>query len=173
MSNPVTSRGKATTLLISWSAKNLYQVQDVRTGDDGGNFTMMFGYLDTDNTSTTEVRVENIPESFVADGYDLVVYVDGSNGSQNRVGRYQVVVPGSEAVTKFVKDGAGQSFEGEFIVADTATAPETAASGIQGNTIIFQNMKSRQFTLLSKGEIGEGFNRAPINGIQIAKLGKE
>lgn len=171
MPNPVTSRGKKTTALVSWSANNVYQVQDVSTGNDGGNFTMMFGYLDTDNTSTTEVFVENIPESFVADGYDLIVYVDGSNGSQNRVGSYQVIVTGSETVTKFLKDGAGQSFEGEFVMADTAMAPEKAADGIQGNTIIFRNIKSRHFTLLAKGEIGEGFNRAPINGIQIAKLG--
>ena len=134
---------------------------------------MMFGYLDTANTSTTEIRVENIPESFVANGYDLIVYVDGSNGSQSRVGRYEVIVPGSEPVTKFVKDGAGQSFDGKFVEADTATAPTAAADGTQGNAIVFRNMKAREFALLAKGDVGDGFNRAPVNGIQIAKLGEQ
>jgi hypothetical protein len=159
--------------LISWSANNLYQVQDARTGDNGGDSTMMFGYLDTSNTSTTEVRVENLPESFVSDGYDLIVYVDGSNGPQSRVGRYEVVVPGSESVTKFVKDGTGQSFDGKFVEADVATAPTTAVGGVQGNAIVFRNIKSREFVLLAKGEIGEGFNRAPVNGMQIAKRKEE
>lgn len=167
------SSGDPTSAEATWAANNLYQVQDVSTGGEGGNFTMMFGYLDTTDTSTTEVRVVNIPERFLADGYDLIVYVDGSNGPQHRVGRYQVVVPGSKPVTKFAKDGAGQSFDGKFIEADEAAAPATAADGMQGNTIVFRNIKSREFALLAKGEIGEDFNRAPVNGIQIAKRSNE
>ena len=89
------------------------------------------------------------------------------------MGLYEVVVSGREPVTKFVKDGAGKSFDGKFVEADTATAPTTAADGIQGNAIVFRNMKAREFALLAKGEIGEGFNRAPINGIQIVKLAEE
>jgi hypothetical protein len=169
LSNLISSNGNITSANLNWAANNLYQVQDVNTGGAGCDYTMMFGYIDTSNNSITQLRVEKIPKTFAEDGFDLIVYVDGSNGSQSRVGLYEVAVKGAPPITKFVKDGAGQAFDGKFVEADTAAAPTVPADGIQGNMVIFRNIKSREFTLLAKGETGEGFKRAPINGIQILR----
>ena len=170
LSNAATSSGNPTQIAVTWSANNLYQVQDVNTGALGGNYTMMYGYVDTSNTSTTEVRVQNLPARFAAAGYDVIVYVDGSNGPYNRVGRYELIASDTNSSIKFIKDGAGKSFTGEFIEADSDTPPQTAASGVPGNMVVFRNVKAHEFTLLARGGPGEAFQRAPISAIQIAKI---
>jgi len=170
LSNAATSRGNPTQIAVTWSANNLYQVQDVNTGALGGNYTMMYGYVDTSDTSTTEVRVQNLPARFAAAGYDVIVYVDGSNGPYNRVGRYELIASDTNSSIKFIKDGAGKSFTGEFIEADSDTPPQTAASGVPGNMVIFRNIKTKDFKLLARGGPGEAFQRAPISAIQIAKI---
>lgn len=166
----VTSIGNTTPTSVTWNANNLYQVQDASTGGAGGNYTMMYGYIDTSNTSVTEIQVNDIPERFAASGYDLIVYVDGSNGVHNRVGSYKLLVSGADPSMKFIKDGSGQSFTGSFIEADSSTPPATAAGGVQGNMVVFRNIKARDFTLQATGDLTQDFKRAPVNAIQIAKI---
>ena len=170
MSNLVTSRGEPTSARVTWVAKNLYQVQDVNTGDVGGDYTMMFGYLDTSDDSTTEVRFQGIPDRFAEDGYDLIVYVDGSNGAGDRVGRYEIIVQNSKPSTRVIRDGSGRSFIGSFVEGNNAYLPGRATVDALGNIVIFRNLKSDEFTLHAKGQGGQGFQRAPVNGIQIAKM---
>src|SRR5262245_30275 len=75
--------GSPTTANVMWLANNTW---DINTARDNANRRMMHGYLDTSNTSTTAVVVDNIPYA----NYEVVLYFDGDNGGTSRVGQYRL-----------------------------------------------------------------------------------
>ncbi len=168
-SNLMDDSGLPTTTSVSWTSNNLYQVQDGQT-DTPGNRRMMYGYLDTSNTSTTTVTVTNIPNSYVLTGYTVFVYLDGSNGADHRTGRYSLLPTGGTAITRYARDAANTYFNGTFIESTDSTAPILMAGATAANFVRFSDLTSTGFNLTAAGSVGEGFSRAPVNGIQIVQI---
>ncbi len=161
--------GSATSTSVSWTSNGLYQVQDGQT-DTPGNQRMMYGYLDTDNATTTSVSVSGIPSSFLANGYDVYVYFDGSNGADNRTGQYTLVPSIGSSLTKYGRDAGNTFYNGTFVEANSTVAPTTVTSAPAGNYIHFSALIAGGFTLNAIPSLGEGFQRAPVNGIEIVAL---
>ena len=136
---------------LEWHANNIWSME---TPDKPGNYRMMKGYLDTENTTTTTVTVSNLPESFANKSYDVYVYFNGAT-SETRRAKYSL---GSVTITAVDPDRA--TFSGKFI---------EAVNGSEGNYVCFRDLKDRNFTLLATPDQSDGANakRAPVNAIQI------
>ncbi len=134
---------------------------------------MMLGYLDTSDTSITTVTVAGIPADFLITGYNVVVYYDGENGANQRVGAYSL-----GGTTYYGRDG-GTVFGGTYIQGQTTTAPignqdtnpDQANLVPAGNDLQFSNLTTASFNLTAQASVSsDTANRAPINGIQIVQV---
>jgi hypothetical protein len=142
------------------------------------NNKMMLGYIDTNDTSITTVAVNGLPASFTGPGYNVYVYYDGDNGTQHRVGRYEI-----NGVSMWGRD-AGVNFDGTFTQGQTATDPAPGMSGTgldnlaaavatvpAGNYMVFGPLTSANFTLnVQASASAGGTNRAALNGMQIVAV---
>jgi hypothetical protein len=148
----VDSTGAATTATVAWVSNDVWETPIT---DQPGNARMMKGYLDTGNNTTTTVTVTGLPTH--AAGYKVYVYADGDNGSASRTGIY--TISGSGITTTTIKsiDAANTNFSGTF----------TQANSSAGHYVVF-TINATGFTLSATGgTAGDGFPRAPVNGIQI------
>lgn len=141
----------ATDAILTWTSNNVWAVVDptlnVPADEDGA---LMNGYLDTNDTSTTSVIVENIPYR----RYDVVLYVDGDSGDGTRSGTYTV-----NGVTRTgIKDGSNWP-----VAAGSDVYTEAVGSASTGNYIIFRNVGGGTLNITATPTAV----RAPINGIQI------
>src|SRR5262249_3056384 len=120
--------------------------------DTPGNNRMMRGYISTLNDTITSVLVDNLPDEFTRNGYDVYVYVDGDTGLHWRTGRYAI---GPAAIWA----ENHRPFQG---------TSQRALAGSEGNYVVFPGLPDRRFVLTATP--GPSFDqnmRAPINGIQI------
>lgn len=119
-----------------------------------GDFRMMRSYLDTTNTTSTNVTASDLPASFTANGYDVYVYFDGDNIGHARSAEYRI---GSTSVSG--TDAAFADFPGTY----------TAAIGRPaGNYLVIPGLTEDRFTLEAIPSTSTGAHlRAPVNGIQI------
>ena len=151
----VDDSGMDTGAKMSWTSNLAFALT---IADDPGNFRMMRGYLDTSNTTSTNVTVYDLPASFTANGYDVYVYFDGDNGSESRLAQFRV---GSTVVTG--TDAAGLNFSGDFI---------QAIAGSAGNYVVIPGLTEDRFTLEAiPNTTPIGTRRAPVNSIQIVAHG--
>lgn len=161
----VDNTGQATTASVSWTCQATW-----RTGvtDVPGDMRLMKGYLDTGNSTTTTVTVSGIPYS----RYDLVIYMDGSNDSDWRVGRYTVVDPANGSVLAgpiFNRDAANSDFSGVYVQTPVTSTENLGANTPAGNYIIIPNLTVASFRLeATPASAGSNTLRAPVNAIQIA-----
>jgi hypothetical protein len=119
---------------------------------------MMRGYLDTSNTTSTNVTVYDLPPSFTANGYDVYVYFDGDNGTESRTAHFR---SGSTIVSG--TDAAGVNFSGDFIEAIARSA---------GNYVVIPGLTADRFTVEAVPDTTPvGTRRAPVNSIQIVAHG--
>ena len=126
--------------------------------DDPGDFRMMRGYLDTSNTTSTNVTVYDLPASFTTNGYDVYVYFDGDNGSESRLANFRI---GSTIVTG--TDAAGVNFSGTYT---------KAIAGSAGNYVVIPGLTEARFTVEAIPDTTPiGTRRAPVNSIQIVAHG--
>jgi hypothetical protein len=143
--------GTPTGARMSWTATSTFALI---IPDTPGDFRMMRGYLETSNTTSTNVTVYDLPESFTASGYDVYVYFDGDNGAEARSANYRI---GSTLVSGV--DAAGANFSGDFI---------EAMGGGEGNYVVIPGLTEDRFNLEAMPPFsGSTTRRAPVNSIQI------
>ena len=147
----VDDSGTDTGARLSWTANGANSLFIL---NNPGDFRMMRGYLDTSNTTSTNVTVSDLPDSFIANGYDVVVYFDGDNPTESRTAEYRIgttVVSGTDA--------AGVDFSGTYTqaIADSA-----------GNFLVIPGITGDRFALEATATFSSGLTkRAPVNGIQL------
>jgi hypothetical protein len=166
-------QGLATGATVTWLCNNLWDTSANGGTDAAGNARLMMGYLDSSDTSITNVLVSNLPAAFTLSGYNVIVYYDGENGAAQRVGQYTI---GSTVL--YGRD-AGVAFSGTFTQGQTATAPVGAidnnAAGANaipgGNYLVFTGLNASTFTLTAQSSVSsDATNRAPINAVQIVQV---
>jgi hypothetical protein len=143
--------GTDTGARLSWTAST---VGTVLIPDHPGDFRMMRGYLDTTNTTSTNVTVSGLPEAFTANGYDVYVYFDGDNVDDSRTADYRI---GSTTVSG--TDAPFADFSGAFT---------QAIAGSAGNYVVIPGQLEDRFTLEATATSSTDANkRAPVNSIQV------
>lgn len=152
--------GSLTATSTTWTSNNAWS--GVVTETDPDDY-LMKGYLDTSNSSTTTVEINNIGFGT----YDLYLYVEGGNAA-GRIGQYEVFsgsgTGGTLLGTIFrVEDAA--FWDGTF---DQATGA-TAGAATTGDYILFEGLTASTITVAATGS-GSGTLRAPINGLQINQV---
>ena len=151
------STGSATAATITWTADDVW---DEPITDQPGNVRMMKGYLDNGNQDTTVVNVSGLPSD--PNGYSVYVYADGASASGSNTGIYQISGAGITTTSASLTYNA--NFAGTFTQA-------TASSSI-GNYVVLTIPAASSFTLSAiPSSASNGYERAPINGIQIVPLG--
>jgi hypothetical protein len=165
--------GILTGATATWICNNLWDTSANGGTDVAGNARMMMGYLDTTDATVTSVVISNLPVAFTLSGYSVIVYYDGENGTDQRVGQYSI------GGTPLYGRDAATVFPGTFTQGQTTTAPTGAqdnnAAGANsvpaGNYLIFDPVNTASFTLTAQASVSAGTtNRAPINGIQIVQV---
>jgi hypothetical protein len=145
---------------------------------------MMKGYIDTNDTSVTSVTVSGLPEALTAEPYAVILYFDGDNGTQTRVGRYTLSGATSGNTTLWGRDPASTNFNGAYVLGATPIDPLPGATGAgldnqgtaagtvpAGNYMLFPEVSGSTFTLSAQASVSSGTtNRAGINGIQIVPM---
>ena len=168
--------GAATGATVTWTSNNTWNAP-TQAGNNG--FKMMKGYLDSTDTSITTVTVANLPTSLTAAPYSVILYYDGDNGGNNRVGRYSISGATTGNAAYWARDAANSTFQGAYLLAQSATDPlagggamdnnPTAALTVPaGNTLIFSGLSGSGFTLSAQSSVSsDGTNRSAIQGFQI------
>jgi len=171
------SSGASSGATITWSGSPNDWDSGI-TETTSANHKMMLGYIDTNDTSVTTVGVNGLPASFTGPGYNVYVYYDGDNGTNERTGRYEI-----NGVSMWGRD-AGVNFSGTFTQGQTTTDPAPGMTGTQldnlaaavaavpaGNYMVFGPLTSADFTLNVQASASAGAtNRAALNGIQIVPV---
>jgi hypothetical protein len=143
------SSGNPVTMTLAWHADGLLTIS---SPDLPGNFRMMHGYLDNSQTNPTTVTVTGVPAAYVASGYDVYVYADGST-LVPRAASYTL-----GATTIDLSNSGPSVFDGIFI-------PTTYT---YSNYVMFPNQKGSSFTVTATpGTAYDNHERAPVNAIQI------
>ncbi len=154
----------STTATVTWTANGTWA--STGRGEENNNFTgvehtLMTGYLDTGNATTSTIMVSGLPPEFTSGGYDIYVYAMG--GVAGRGGSYQI--------------------GNQFKLGDTPGSPNNGPTYVEdpgvdhndsGNYLFFTNFNTADFTLdasTANGGSG-GTPRAPVNAIQIVQRGQ-
>jgi hypothetical protein len=130
----------------------------------GPDRTLMTGYLDTGDPTTTSVTLSNLPPQLTSGGYDLYIYFMG--GTDNgRYGGYRVLDAASGAVLKDYVVLASSSNATGFIEAPASTNVPPAA---KGNYFVFSGLTATNITIqaTTSNTFLAGF-RAPLNAVQL------
>jgi hypothetical protein len=155
---------------VVWTSQNTWNVNHVQAP---GDLRMMKGYIDTNDTSITTVTVAGLPSSITSVPYSVIVYYDGANGTENRVGQFSI-----GDVTFWGRDAGGE-FTGLYTLAQSPIDPLAGGGAIDnnndaaltvpsGNYMIFSGLTGDTFTLSAQASVSAGgTNRAAINGIQV------
>jgi hypothetical protein len=166
-------QGLATGATVTWLCNNLWDTSANGGTDAAGDARMMMGYLDSSDTSITNIVVDNLPAAFTLSGYNVIVYYDGENGTGQRVGQYAI-----GGMTLYGRD-PGAVFGGTFTQGQTETAPtgpmDNNAAGANeipgGNYLVFSGLNAATFTLTAQSSVSStATNRAPINAVQIVQV---
>ena len=132
----------------------------------GPDRTLMLGYLDTANSSTTAVTIQNIPTDLTSSGYNVIVYALG--GVVNRGGSYRVLSDPSTPLSdyKLVSSPANPT----TYIEDTGESHAAA-----GNYVVFNGLSSSTLIVEATTTVNplDGTPRAPINAIQLVQIGGE
>ncbi|MFN0126477.1 MAG: hypothetical protein ACKV19_07330 [Verrucomicrobiales bacterium] len=145
----------ATGVSVSWSGSGNTWASTGRGEENngfpaGGDRSLMTGYLDTSDTSTTTITFSGIPEPYASLGYDVLVYALG--GVAGRGGIYTI---GSTALSlTSAASPTAHILDPGVDLNDSGTYGQFQVSGTS-------------FTLTATA-VG-GNVRAPINGIQIVE----
>jgi hypothetical protein len=174
--------GAATTAAVSWTSNNAW---DTNITANSGNTRLMRGYLDTTDTSASQVVVTGVPYGT----YDVIVYLDGDNGGTSRAGAYALSSNGGFSQLIVGRDPGStngatltQAFNREdpVLALDPLTVPAATFTATHntlaaGNYVVFRGVTGSDITLdaiatsSSAGIPPAGSLRAPVNGIQITE----
>jgi hypothetical protein len=160
--------GNPTGAMVTWASIGTFAT--TQGYDMDGDPRMMFGGLAVWDGSTTTITVSGLPASFIASGYDIIVYYDADGSRfEHSIGAYTI-----ESTTLFGRDAIGSSFFGSYIPGQTAELPspnvawdQSAAMTVPaGNFMRFEGLTADTFTLTATALA----NGAPVNGIQIVQV---
>src|SRR5271168_1296246 len=152
----VDETGAATSATVTWKSDNVWQ-QPIT--DAPGNVRMMKGYLDNGNQGTSTVTVSGLPAD--PSGYSVYVYAQGASSASTNTGIYQI--SGAGITTSNISLTYNSNFSGTFV--------QATASNPIGNYVVFTLPNVSGFTLSAiPSTASSGYERAPINGIQIVPL---
>jgi hypothetical protein len=159
-----------TAVSVTWSCPNTWSSTgrgEENNGFTGNDRTLMTGYLDTGNATTTTVEITGLPTALTAeDGYDVYIYALG--GVAGRGGGYRVTDANDQPLTDYV-DAQGPTNPSTFV-----EAVRTPGAWAPGTYIRFKNLKAANIKVQATTEGGHAFGgtpRAPINAIQLVKAG--
>jgi hypothetical protein len=153
---------------VSWASNNLWTIATADPADQDAS--LMKGYLDTNDTSTTTVTVSDLPSTWAK--YDVYVYLDG-DASAGRAGNYTITSTGDGTDMATVSDTAnwnvGAAAGGTFTRAnENAHESSTTPGFTAGNYLVFPGRSDLSFTLMAQGSLAGALPpRAPINAIQL------
>lgn len=168
--------GAATGATVTWTSNNTWNTP-IAAGT--GNQRMMKGYLDSSDTSITSVNVAGLPTSITSVPYSVILYYDGDNGGNNRVGRYSISGATTGNAVYWARDAASTNYPGFFMPAQSAIDPlagggsmdSNAAAALTvpaGNMMIFSGLSGTSFTLSAQSSVAsDNTNRSSIQGFQI------
>lgn len=168
--------GAASGATASWVSNNTW---NTGAAAGTGDLKMMKGYLDSTDTSITTVTVANLPGSLTAAPYSVVLYFDGDNAGNERVGRYSISGATAGNAVFWSRDAANATFSGIYLLGQTPidpiagggaidTNPTAALSVPAGNTVIFSGLTGSGFTLSAQSSVSsDATNRSAIQGFQI------
>ena len=144
-----------TTAVVSWQCPNTWSNG---LTNDGGNGSLLHGYLDSDTVDFTSATVNNIPYPI----YNVYVYAQGDTAF--RVGEYwakSTVSPGGT-------DPGGKVID--ITNVSSSTLVDASLTG-QGNYVVFRGLTNPTCVISSQAfQYPDGTTngtRAPINGFQI------
>jgi len=128
----------------------------------------MGGYIGQDST-TTPVTVTVSGLSFPR--YQIVLYSDGDNANDGRIGKFTVAAGGDVEIL-YIRDAANTNFHGVFVQVPETSTVDRGLDTPAGNYAIFTHngigFTADRFTLTGIGtRTAQGYYRAPVNGIQI------
>jgi len=131
----------------------------------GPDKTLMTGYLDTGNATTTSVTITGIPSQLTSGGYDVYVYALG--GVSGRGGGYRILDAATRSVIKdYVRAQSGLNPTNYVQV---PVPPTTGTHGV-GNYILFSGLNASGIVIeaTTAGGLALGATpRAPVNAIQL------
>jgi hypothetical protein len=174
----VDSNAAATTATVIWNSNNTWNTPNVPPVAPG-DLKMMKGYLDSSDTSTTSVTVAGLPASITGTPYSVILYYDGDNGGNNRVGKYSITGATTGNAAFWALDAANATFSGAYLLAQSPVDPlagggamdsnPTAALTVPaGNFMVFTGLTGDTFTLLAQSSVSsDATNRSAVQGIQI------
>lgn len=149
-SDLVDATGTSTGTSIAWSSDDVWETSIT---DSAGNNRMMKGYLDNGYADTTTITVTSLPSD--PNGYTVYVYANGGTTGTN-AGLYQISGTGITTTTVGLTYNA--NFNGTF----------TQANSSVGNYVVFTIPSVSGFTISAiPSTASTGYERAPVNGIQI------
>ncbi len=157
-----------TSVTVTWTCPNTWS--STGRGEENNQFaepnkTLMLGYLDTGNASTTPVTILNLPEALTSEGYDVYVYALGGVGA--RGGGYRIVDADTKEVLKDYIRAQGPTNNTDFV--QVAPSQATNVWGV-GNYMVFSGLNAANIIVEATTANGLGFSgtpRAPINAIQL------
>lgn len=168
--------GAPTGATVTWASNNTWNTP-IAAGT--GNQRMMKGYLDSSDTSVTTVNVANLPASITSVPYSVILYYDGDNGGNNRVGRYSISGATTGNAVYWARDAANTNYSGFFMPAQSTVDPLAGGGAIDnnaaaaltvpaGNMMIFSGLSGNSFTLSAQSSVAsDATNRSSIQGFQI------
>jgi hypothetical protein len=175
----VNSAGAATTATVVWTSNNTWNTPTPPNGDPG-DLKMMKGYLDSSDTSVTSVTVTGLPAAIAGGPYSVILYYDGDNGGNNRVGQYSISGAATGNATFWALDAANATFNGLYTQAQSPIDPLVIPGGAidsnnaaaitvpAGNFMIFTGLTGSGFTLNAQSSVAsDTTNRSAVQGIQI------
>lgn len=182
-SNLLTAAGVASSVAVEWNtALGVWNNPDTTLGANlagGANPTMMRGYLDADANGAT-VKITGLSSLFTS--YKVLIYFDGDNGGDWRVGEYTITDTlsaaelfkdgGEDSENVTFNSGSGQNADGVFqipVPGPNGNAPwPVSPNNDEGNFLISPDLTADSITITAVGTAaGTATLRAPINGIQI------
>lgn len=157
-----------TSVTVTWTCPNTWS--STGRGEENNQFaepnkTLMLGYLDTGNASTTPVTILNLPEALTSEGYDVYVYAVGGVGA--RGGGYRIVDADTKEVLKDYIRAQGPTNNTDFV--QVVPSPATNVWAV-GNYMVFSGLNAPNIIVEATTANGLGFSatpRAPINAIQL------
>lgn len=129
------------------------EVTNASMDADTGNNKMMMNYVGGHNQDSLTVRLNNIPEKFTANKYDVYVYIDGINNDSDAHG-YVFKITGPNDTAYYLNDWSGNRFDGEFKeVTCTEYNRDKFKDGVTpsvemiGNYVVFRDVDLPNFTV--------------------------
>jgi hypothetical protein len=164
---------ETTDVSVTWASNNTWASTGAGEENNaltGADKTLMTGYLDTGNATTTSVTISNLPPALTAEGYDVYVYAMGGVGG--RGGGFRILDASNQAVLRdYVRAQSGTNLT-EYIEVPTGGAGDPGV----GNYLVFSGLTASAITIEATTENDQGFSstpRAPINAVQLVAPSSE